>query len=255
LAELERVEAIIDNRAGRAPLLLVCDHATNAVPDRFAGLGLDPASLRDHVAWDIGALALARRMAGALDAALIAAPISRLVVDPNRDHDAHDLIALTAEGAPVPGNANLGAQERAARVRAYHAPFHQAIAAHLAARPDIVALVSVHSFTPVLFGEPRPWHAGILHGSDARMADAMIAALPREFNIGRNQPYAPANGVYYTMDRHAGARATVMIEVRNDLIRDEIGQARWARLLAEAVNAAMQALGGKQEQSAARANS
>jgi predicted N-formylglutamate amidohydrolase len=257
LAELERVEAIVDNKAGRAPLLLVCDHATNAIPDQFAGLGLDPACLRDHVAWDIGALSLARRLAAALDAALIAAPISRLVVDPNRGHDAPDLIALTAEGASVPGNANLGVEERAARVRAYHAPFHEAIETQLAARPDIAALVSVHSFTPILFGEPRPWHAGILHGPDARMADAMIAALSREtqFNIGRNQPYAPANGVYYTMDRHAGGRATVMIEVRNDLIRDEIGQARWARLLAEAVNAAMRTLDGEQEQDAARAKS
>ena len=90
---------------------------------------------------------------------------------------------------------------------------------------------------------------GILHGPDARMADAMIAALSRDpkLIVGRNQPYAPEHGVFYTMDRHAGGRATVMIEVRNDLIRDEIGQARWAQCLAEAVKAAMEALDGEQE--------
>ena len=116
MAELSRAEAIIDNRAGRAPVLLVCDHAANAIPDEFAGLGLDAATLADHVAWDVGALALARRLAASLDAALIAAPVSRLVVDPNRAPDAHDLVPLTAEGAHIPGNANLDARARAARI-------------------------------------------------------------------------------------------------------------------------------------------
>lgn len=253
MAELTRAEAIIDNPAGRAPVLLVCDHASNTIPDGLDGLdglGLDPANLLDHVAWDIGALALARRLASALDATLIAAPVSRLVVDPNRAPDAHDLIPLTAEGLAIPGNANVDAHARAARLRAYHAPFHEAIDAHLAARPDILALVSVHSFTPILFGKPRHWHAGILHGPDARMADVMIASLSRDpqLKIGRNEPYAPEQGVFYTMDRHADGRATVMIEARNDLIRDEIGQARWAQRLADAVHAAMQALDDEQEQ-------
>lgn len=252
-----RVEAIIDNRTGRAPVLLVCDHASNAIPECFAALGLGAATLEDHVAWDIGALALAVRLAGALDAVLIAAPVSRLVVDPNRAPDAHDLIPLTAEGQPIRGNAKLSASARAERIRAYHDPFHDSIAAHLATRPDIIALVSVHSFTPILFGKPRPWHAGVLHGPDARLADVMIDVLSRDpqLNIGRNEPYAPEHGVFYTMERHAKGRATVMIEVRNDLIRDEVGQARWAERLAEAVNVAVHALEFEKEQIGLRANS
>jgi predicted N-formylglutamate amidohydrolase len=244
VAELERVEPIIDNPAGRAPVLLVCDHASNAVPSHLSSLGLDAAVLQDHAAWDVGALALAQRLSVALGATLIAATVSRLVADPNRDHAADDLIPLVAEGALVPGNAGLDARMRAERIRAYHDPFHEAIEAQLAVRPDILALVSVHSFTPILFGKPRPWHVGILHGLDARMADVMIESLARDsqLKVGRNEPYSPDQGVFYTMDRHAGRRAGVMIEVRNDLIRDEIGQARWARLLAEAVNAAMEAL-------------
>lgn len=250
MAELQRVEATIDNSAGRAPVLLLCEHASNMVPAVFGSLGLDAATLQEHVAWDIGALALARRLAVALDAVLIAAPVSRLVVDANRRHDAHDLIPLEAESVPVTGNACLDAQARAERMSAFHDPFHEAIAAHLAARPQVLALVSVHSFTPILIGKQRPWHAGMLHGPDARMADVMIERLSRDpqLNIGRNEPYAPEHGVFYTMDRHAGGRASVMIEVRNDLIRDEIGQARWAQRLAEAVNAAMQALDGEPEQ-------
>jgi|CXWL01.1.fsa_nt_gi predicted N-formylglutamate amidohydrolase len=245
----ERIEPTIDNPAGRAPVLLVCDHASNMVPAYLGSLGLDSATLQDHVAWDIGALALSRRLAIALDAPLVAATVSRLVVDPNRDHRAHDLIPLAPEGAPIPGNAGLSAETCAGRIRAYHDPFHEAIAAQLAARPHIQALVSVHSFTPALSGKARPWHVGILHGPDARMADAMIAVLSRDLQliVGRNQPYAPEQGVFYTMDRHAGGRATVMIEVRNDLIRDEIGQARWAQCLAEAASAAMKALDCEQE--------
>lgn len=251
MAGIGRLEAAIDNARGCAPVLLTCEHASNFMPPEFMGLGLSAAQLADHVAWDIGAHALARRMAKLMDAALIAAPASRLLVDPNRDIGAPDLIPEHAEGAPIPGNANLTAEDRTARVAAFHTPFHEAIGAHLAASPHIEALVAVHSFTPVLFGRKRPWHAGILHAEDARLAEAMLARLAREadLNVGRNEPYAPSQGVYYTMDRHsgdrhAGGRATVMIEVRNDLIQDEIGQTRWARLLAEALNAAIAALSG-----------
>lgn len=241
-----RWEAAIDNARGRAPVLLTCEHASNFMPPQFSGLGLSQAQLEDHVAWDIGAHAVARRLAKIMDAALVAAPASRLLVDPNRDIAAADLIPEQAEGAPIPGNANLSAGERAARVAAFHAPFHEAIEAQLTRSAHVKALVAVHSFTPVLYGKPRPWHVGILYAEDARLAEPMLARLAREADlvVGRNEPYAPSQGVYYTMDRHAGGRATVMIEVRNDLIQDEIGQTRWARLLADGLDAAMAALAG-----------
>ncbi len=244
MVESRRLQAIVDNAQGRAPLLLVCEHASRFIPDEFSGLGLSEHQLREHIAWDIGAFALARRMAQALDAPLVAAPASRLLVDPNRDIGAHDLIPATAAGEPVPGNQNLTEDQRRARVDAFHVPFHDAIEVCLASRPDISAMVAVHSFTPVLLGSTRPWHAGILHGADTRMADAMIASLARDqsLTIGRNQPYAPEQGVFYTMTRHAGARATAMIEVRNDLLSDEAGEIGWAERLALAVSAAMSAL-------------
>lgn len=244
MVETRRLQAIVDNAQGRAPLLLVCEHASRFIPDEFAGLGLSEPQLRDHIAWDIGALALARRMARQLDAPLVAAPASRLLVDPNRDVGANDLIPAIAAGEPVPGNQSLTEEQRCARIDAFHVPFHDAIAACLASRPDIAAIVAVHSFTPVLFGSKRPWHAGILHGPDTRMADIMIASLARDLSltIGRNQPYAPEQGVFYTMTRHAGARATAMIEVRNDLLSDEAGEIGWAERLALAVSAAMSSL-------------
>ena len=250
MSTAERTEAIIDNEGGRSPVLLVCEHASDFVPKHYEGLGLSPELLADHVAWDIGAHALARLLARALDAALIAAPVSRLVIDVNRHVDAHDLIPATAEGTPVPGNADLSAEEHARRIQIYHAPFHDAIDAHLKAAKHLKAIVSVHSFTPSLFGKARPWHAGLLHDDDRFIADIMIEQLSRESDlvIGRNEPYAPTDGVFYTMDRHAGALASAMIEVRNDLIANSVGQERWANSLAPALSTALEALGERKQE-------
>lgn len=240
------MDATIDNPGGGASVLLVCDHASNFIPPAYDALGLPAALLEDHVAWDIGALGLARQLARALDAPLVSAPASRLLVDPNRACDAPDLIPGHAEGTPIPGNQRIDAAERARRLAAFHAPFHAAIDELLAARPDITALVSVHSFTPVLLGAARPWQIGVLHDDDTRLADPLIAALGKQggLTVGRNQPYAPTDGVYYTLQRHAKGRATVMIEVRNDALRDEQGQHHWSAILAGALAQGLSAIAG-----------
>lgn len=240
------------NRQGGSPCLLVCDHASNRMPEGYGTLGLPAAEMENHTAWDPGALAVATRMAELLDAPLVASGVSRLVIDCNRDHAAPNLIPETAEGRAVPGNAGLSGAERQHRIAAYHTPFHDAIDGVIAARADrapIAAVVSVHSFTPVFFGVARPWTLGILHDDDTRIADAMIASLTGELGaeLGRNQPYSPADGVYYTLARHGTSkgRAAAMIEIRNDQIRDPASIDRWAGLLARAVGEAMQELSMK----------
>lgn len=227
------MRAIVENAGGRTPLLLTCEHAKNFIPAHLNGLGLPQAVLEDHVAWDIGAFETARRLARTLDAPLIGAPASRLLVDPNRDLAAHDLIPETAEGAPVPGNLRLSQEERAARIAAYHIPYHAEIERFLSERPDIKALASIHSFTPQLLGQTRPWHVGVLFDHDERLSAPIIEILTQDpdLAVGLNEPYPAANGLFYSMDRHRGARAVVEIEIRNDLIRDAAGQARWAQIL------------------------
>ena len=97
-------------------------------------------------------------------------------------------------------------------------------------------LVSVHSFTPIYKGVSRPWHIGIIHDDDERLAAPLIAALRRVpgINVGVNEPYSPADRVYFTLEKHARSRGLpcAMIEIRNDEIGDEIGQRKWAERLA-----------------------
>jgi predicted N-formylglutamate amidohydrolase len=229
----------ITNRNGRSPIVLICDHASNFIPKRFGDLGLGKRELESHIAWDPGALPVARRLAKALDATLIESRFSRLLVDCNRPLDAPDLICQVSEATAVPGNADLSLQDRQARVALSWQPFHEAVEQLIKDRllqDRETTLVSIHSFTPVYKGVKRPWHIGILHDEDRSIADPMIAALKTSDSIviGDNEPYSPADRVYFTLERHGRSRGLccAMIEIRNDEIGDEAGQERWAGLLA-----------------------
>ncbi len=223
------------NPDGLGPFVIVCDHASNRMPAEYGSLGLSEAGLLSHIAWDPGALPVSQRLAAALDAPLVWPDASRLIVDCNRDPDAPDLIVAIGEGRAVPGNRDVGEREKHRRLAAVHVPYHQAIERCLdrrraAGRPS--AVVAVHSFTPVYLGVPRPWEIGIVFDDDRRLADPLVAALEAVpgLSVGVNQPYSPADRVYYTLTRHARPRGlpAVMIEIRNDVIADEAGQGAWA---------------------------
>ena len=229
----------VTNRAGNSPFLFVCDHASNYLPPDLGTLGLRDADMLRHIAWDPGALPVALKMADMLDAALVEAGISRLAIDCNRPLDAPDLIPEISETTLIPGNAALTDSDRARRVALSWRPFHDTIEAlveeRLAAGRE-TWLVSIHSFTPLYKGAARPWEIGILHDEDERLSAPLIAALRSSgrFDVGDNQPYSPADRVYFTLERHARSRGLpcAMIEIRNDEIADGAGQARWAELLA-----------------------
>lgn len=235
--ELEAVA--VRNRRGRGGFVLVCEHASNHVPPAYRGLGLDGAGLARHIAWDIGAHSLAERLATLLDAPLVHATHSRLLIDLNRDPAAPDSIVETSEDTPIPGNRDLPPGERLRRRQWLYEPFHAMLDSVLderlaADRPT--ALVSIHSFTPTYLGRARPWHAGLIFRHDRRLSDPLLAALQRERElcIGVNEPYGPGDGVYHTIGRHGEGRGLpcAMLEVRNDQIADAEGQARWAARLA-----------------------
>ena len=227
------------NGDARGAFVVTCDHASNAIPERYRSLGLAPADLQRHIAWDIGALAVSGLLARQLDAPLLHPTASRLLLDVNRAPDAHDAIPLCSEDTDIPGNRDLDDAERRHRRDWIYTPYHDAIAALVARRiaaRQPTALLSIHSFTPVYHGEQRPWQAGVLSHRDRRMADPLLAALRDDptLRVGDNQPYVPSHGVYHTLDRHAEAHGLpcVMIEIRNDLIADAVGQRAWAERLA-----------------------
>jgi predicted N-formylglutamate amidohydrolase len=228
----------ITNREGGSPFVFICDHASNFLPAQFGTLGLDRSDLQRHIAWDPGAQPVAQQLARALDAVLVESCVSRLVIDCNRPLDAPDLISPVSETTAIPGNADLADHERAARIALSWQPFHDAIDGVVGER--LIAgretrLVSIHSFTPVYRGKSRPWQIGIIHDDDRRIAAPLIAALKAlgGVAVGVNEPYSPADRVYFTLERHARSRGLpcAMIEIRNDEISDKIGQRKWADLL------------------------
>jgi predicted N-formylglutamate amidohydrolase len=223
-----------------ARVLLICDHASNAVPPELGALGLSEEDLADHIGWDIGALSLCRALTPMLQARLVHCGFSRLVADANRWPDRTGVIPEVSDGRSIPANQGMTPEAFAARIAAYHAPYHSALAAEvsgfLAACPDGLVL-AVHSFTPVMKGQPRPWQAGVLWNGDAPTARRLIARL-RALGVvtGDNEPYS---GKFYndTLDRHAaphGARQ-VSLEVRQDLISSAAGVEAAAQLLGPAL--------------------
>lgn len=240
------------NGDGHSPFVILCDHASNHIPAEYRGLGLGPIERLSHIAWDPGALAVSLELMDALDAPLVHATTSRLVVDCNRRHDTPDLMPAVSETTVVPGNATIEPAERKRRIEAYHRPYHAAIEALLAARalagrPSL--LVCMHSFTPSYKGVARPWEIGILPARNERLSQALFAAVVAdapELNVGWNEPYSTLNGVTYTVEHHGDGRGldATMIEIRNDEILEPNGVRQWAARLARCLETARQSLPG-----------
>lgn len=229
----------VTNEGGISPYLFVCEHASHFIPDRFDKLGLNEHELTAHIAWDPGAVEVARQMGDSLNACVIEAELSRLLIDCNRSLEAPDLIPETSEATLIPGNQALSSSERAERIELSHAPFHacvEQIITKRSAQGQPSWIVTIHSFTPAYLGTQRPWEIGIIHDEDDRIARPLIEALKQDksINVGVNQPYSPADRVYYTLERHARPRNApcVMVELRNDEIASAAQQKDWADRLA-----------------------
>lgn len=227
------------NRKGAGSAVLVCEHASNYVPQEYARLGLSAADLQRHIAWDIGALALSEQLSALLDAPMVFATHSRLLLDLNREVGAPDSIVTQSENTPIPGNLDLSQTERRWRSDWLYAPYHAAIETLIderLSRGQATAVISIHSFTPEYLSTVRPWHLGVISRRDRRLADRILESLHRDalLCVGDNQPYAPEQGVYHSIERHAERRGLpgAMIEVRNDLISSSLGQTQWAGRLA-----------------------
>lgn len=227
------------NEDGRSPFVLLCEHASNHIPPRYAGLGLAGEDLTRHIAWDIGAAAVTRALVARLDAPAFLGTASRLLLDLNRPSDSPTFIPARSEATDIPGNHDLDATERQARIDALHTPYHARVAAHLDARAAAgrpTRIVTIHSFTPVFHGAGRPWHAGVLFAAARDFATAIMAGLARDpvLVIGENEPYGIDRGEDYAIPVHGDDRGlpACLIEIRQDLLSDKDGIADWANRLA-----------------------
>lgn len=226
-------------RDGAAPLLLTVEHAGRAVPRRLGDLGLPQGEIDRHIGWDIGALDLAVALADSLSASVVAQRYSRVVIDSNRPWGADDLIPEVSDSTAIPANAGLSEEARLQRWHALHQPFHREVATRCDAGAR--ALIAIHTYDPQRHSDAaeRPWPIGLLWRQDnplavrlARRLAADGAALP----LGLNEPYRIEDTSDFTVPVHCEARNLphVLVEVRNDLVRDKAGVARMAGVLARA---------------------
>jgi predicted N-formylglutamate amidohydrolase len=248
LADDEPTAVFEERRQGRSSFVIVVDHAGARIPRSLEKLGLDDAELARHIAWDIGAFGLARRMSAILDAPLVAQNYSRLVIDCNRDPRVETSIPRLSEYVAVAGNMDLSEEEIAARRAEIFEPYHAHIRALLDERQAAgrhTILVAQHTMTDVYKGVSRQMHGAVLYNRDRRFAGVVLEMLRRERDLtfADNEPYFVSDETDYTIPRHGEARGLphVEIEIRQDLVKDEAGQAAWAERVARALEAAQTA--------------
>jgi len=239
-------------RQGRSNFVIVVDHASARIPRRLQNLGLPASELQRHIAWDIGALGVARQTAAALDAVLVAQNYSRLVIDCNRDPAVASSIPRVSESSDIPGNAALSEADIAARRVEIFDPYHAHVRALLderAAAGRSTILVAQHTMTNIYHGVPREMHAAVLYNRDRRFAGLVLERLrcEKELLIADNEPYFVSDATDYTIPRHGEARGLphVEIEIRQDLIAADAGQDEWARRICRALQSAEHVFLGK----------
>ncbi|WP_454917071.1 N-formylglutamate amidohydrolase [Xanthobacter sediminis] len=227
------------NAAGGSAFLIVADHAGNTFPRSMNGLGLDAADRERHIAWDLGIAGASRSLADLLHATFIQQNYSRLVIDCNRPPGTPQSIPEVSDGTLVAGNRALHPAARLAREREIFGPYHRCIAAELDRRQAAGApavLIAMHSFTPVFDGVKRPWHVGVLHHRDSRLARAVLAQLRRtgDLTVGDNEPYDVGDATDWTIPVHGERRGIlhVGIEIRQDLLARAEDQTAWGARIA-----------------------
>lgn len=241
-----RFAPVVEGCDRKGDVILVCDHASNTFPQPWGSLGLTEDQCRAHIAWDPGALGLMRGLAARLDCACVAATVSRLIYDCNRAPDMPGAMPTRSEVHDVPGNAAISPSERLARTRAVYLPFQTALHDLIAERIALgrrPAIITIHSFTPVYFGQPRQVEFGVIHDADPRLARAILAEAEARtpLTCGLNAPYSAADDVTHTLRLQATPYGlpNAMLEVRNDLIATPEAEDRMAAQLAPAIAAAL----------------
>lgn len=239
-------QAQIETPDSPSRFVVVCEHASNFFPEPWGNLGLTPEQQVAHIAWDPGALPVARALARLLDAPLVHAPVSRLIYDLNRPPIAASAMPARSEVHDIPGNSAIDATERLNRTRAVYVPFHQDLGRLIAERLAggiAPVLVTMHTFTPIYHGQPRAVEVGLIHDSDPDFTHCVAEAAQGQshYQVQVNEPYSAQDGVTHMLAMHATPYGLphVMVEIRNDLVATADTQKQAAEWLASALTAAL----------------
>jgi predicted N-formylglutamate amidohydrolase len=227
----------VENEGADSPFLLTADHAGRVIPKTLGDLGVSQDELKRHIAWDIGIAGVTERLADALGATAILQTYSRLVIDCNRQPNVASAFPKISEATPIPGNLALRDAERRARQQAIFDPYHAEIARLISARGERQTIyVAMHSFTPVYLGVRRLMHVAVLYNRNPLFSRIMADLLRAEGNlqVAENEPYQVTDETDYGVPVHAERAGLdyLEIEIRQDLIEEEAGQAEWAERLA-----------------------
>ena len=228
------------NEDGPAPMVIICDHASNRVPASYGDLGLPQAEFARHIAWDIGAAAISEILASRFNAPAVLSTVTRLLIDCNRGFDDPGLTPAISDGTGIPANRGITSVERETRWRTYHQPYHATIANAIdrkLANGQSPVVLSIHSMTPTLRGVARPWQITVCWDADQRLSAPMLDALRAHAGIvvGDNEPYNLDPSEDYSVPLHATRRGLkhLMIEFRQDEVASPAGQQRWAALFGD----------------------
>ncbi len=226
----------IFNADGKANIVLISEHASNHIPAEYDNLGLSEEQLEMHIAWDIGIGEVTKDLAEILDAPAILASFSRLLIDANRALDQDGLIPTVSDGHKIHGNQALSDDDIRKRIDNFYLPFHDstdAIIQNKLGTDHAPIVFNMHSFTPHMNGDARPWHSGMLWNKDGRIANALKLRLESHgYTVGDNVPYS-GQELNHTMNTHGTQHGIphVNIEIRQNEIDDAAGIDKWSEIL------------------------
>jgi len=221
-----------------ATLVLSCEHGGNRIPPRyrsyFAGVGRARA-LASHRGFDIGALALAKRLARLLEVPLVHSTTSRLLVDLNRSLHHPRLLS-----------AFVTLPDEAARARLldthyhpYRRQFQARVRAAIARNPPVIH-IAVHSFVARLNRETRRAEVGLLYDPARSREQRLCRDWQRHLShqeptlrVRLNYPYrGKADGLTSALRRQfpAGHYLGIELEVNQRLLLPRARPAAVAKL-------------------------
>lgn len=244
----------------RSPIVLTCEHASARIPRALGNLGLNAAEIRGAKdLYDPGSELLTRMLAEKLQASMLLATTSRLVIDYNRRLDMQGVAGNTYHApalktelltdiqgreqiVPISGNRKNAAELTTMRYREYVQPYQTAgaaLAQQLVAVHGHCLVLSVHSFYPVYRGDVRKTDIDVLY--DLAVADgkrfAKTVKQHTSLVVAENKPWGMKDvdgGVFNSLQSQPGL-TLLAVDINNRLLRSRQAVQAMARVLAPAV--------------------